>query len=298
MICDYKFRMRHIYILLVLCLAGYGFAQPATIRLALFYGINEVHSPANLIRLDSLFGTLSADSVRVSISGHADFLGSTTHNKTLSHNRALAVKEHVLKIRRPVVQLISCEGLGEKQSQENGSALGEPYQRRIDVSVTLIPLRNANPVARSDPKETTVAAEVAEPDTRILAGLEQMKTGETLALSDLNFIPGSHAWTKASEKALINLLSALQARPDMKIEIQGHICCIKGNGDALDYDTNEKRLSENRARAVYDYLVREGIDAGRLQYKGYGHRYPKIEQELNSFHEQMNRRVEIKLLGN
>ena len=46
------------------------------------------------------------------------------------------------------------------------------------------------------------------------------------------------------------LLSVMQKNKKLKIEIQGHICCAPEDfGD----------LSTARARAVYDYLIKNGI---------------------------------------
>jgi outer membrane protein OmpA-like peptidoglycan-associated protein len=49
---------------------------------------------------------------------------------------------------------------------------------------------------------------------------------------------------------------------------------------------------------VNDYLVKNGIDASRLTYKGYGHSRPKVSPEKSPADEQMNRRVEILVLDN
>ena len=64
----------------------------------------------------------------------------------------------------------------------------------------------------------------------------------------------------------------------------------------MDNDTQTMNLSENRAKLIYDFLVREGIDGNRLQYKGYGSSRPKIYPETTDEDKQANRRVEIKVL--
>jgi len=50
----------------------------------------------------------------------------------------------------------------------------------------------------------------------------------------------------------------------MKIQIEGHVCCIRDYDDALDIDNNDNHLSLNRAKQVYIYLVEKGIKANRL----------------------------------
>jgi outer membrane protein OmpA-like peptidoglycan-associated protein len=290
-VLHYNGIMKNIYFIILFFYGGLHSAQPQSYSLSLFYDINKVEPEAG--KLNTLLNfTEGGDSGSVTILGYADFLGSVTHNMALSQKRADAVKYYLIN-RQPALRITSCKGYGEAQSHGQGSVEGEPQQRRVDVLATRYVA-----VKKTEPVVTAPVAPVKQPDSLVTPGIEKLEKGQSMELKGLLFVPGKHTWTKDSEKALLNLLSALRAFPDLKIEIQGHICCIDGPGDALDYDTYEKRLSENRARAVYDYLVRNGIEGGRLIYKGYGHTQPKIDPERNSFHEQMNRRVEIKVLEN
>ena len=45
---------------------------------------------------------------------------------------------------------------------------------------------------------------------------------------------------------------------------------IKGYADELGPEDYNMKLSERRAKSVYDLLVASGVDASRLSYKGYG----------------------------
>ncbi|MCB0627733.1 MAG: OmpA family protein, partial [Saprospiraceae bacterium] len=45
---------------------------------------------------------------------------------------------------------------------------------------------------------------------------------------------------------------------------------INGHTDDVGTEADNQQLSEARAKAVYDYLIREGIEASRLSYKGFG----------------------------
>lgn len=68
---------------------------------------------------------------------------------------------------------------------------------------------------------------------------------------------------------LLNLAVYLKANPGLKIEIQGH---TDSQGDAQ----KNLVLSEQRAMAVYQFLLNEGIAANRLSYKGFGSKVPVI----------------------
>ncbi|MDY6973938.1 MAG: thrombospondin type 3 repeat-containing protein [Thermodesulfobacteriota bacterium] len=84
---------------------------------------------------------------------------------------------------------------------------------------------------------------------------------------------------------LDDAVMVLQDNPSMKIEVQGHTCTM---GTAR----YNRRLSENRARAVMDYLVRKGIERDRLSAVGYGLTRPK-ESNKTEAGRVLNRRVEL-----
>jgi outer membrane protein OmpA-like peptidoglycan-associated protein len=60
-------------------------------------------------------------------------------------------------------------------------------------------------------------------------------------------------------------------------------------------DTNEKVLSLNRAKAIFEYLVSNGISAGRMTYKGFGSQNRLINPERSESDASINRRVEFKI---
>jgi outer membrane protein OmpA-like peptidoglycan-associated protein len=97
----------------------------------------------------------------------------------------------------------------------------------------------------------------------------------------------------AAQELSNKLLPVLQKYPDIKIEIRSHT-------DSRATDTYNLRLSQQRASAVVDYLIRNGIDRNRLMAKGYG----EIEiineclngVSCNEYKHQENRRTEFKVL--
>jgi len=106
--------------------------------------------------------------------------------------------------------------------------------------------------------------------------------------SDLLFDVGSARLKPGGRRALANLARFMSQHPERKIAIEGFT-------DASGSPEANKRLSEARANAVRDALVREGIEPGRIQARGLGDAYP-VASNANSGGRQLNRRVEI-LLG-
>lgn len=119
-----------------------------------------------------------------------------------------------------------------------------------------------------------------------------------------------------SKEALDELVGILIENPNVTIELGAHTD-RKGNEDY------NMRLSERRAKSVIDYLMKSGIEEGRLTHKGYGETVPKvitkrIHREFPQFEEgkeltedfiltlspedqevadQINRRTEFKILS-
>jgi outer membrane protein OmpA-like peptidoglycan-associated protein len=71
----------------------------------------------------------------------------------------------------------------------------------------------------------------------------------------------------------------------MKIEIQGHTC----NMGTAAYN---KKLSDNRANSIMNYLIKKGIEGRRLSSKGYGLTRPKASNKTEA-DRILNRRVEL-----
>jgi len=89
--------------------------------------------------------------------------------------------------------------------------------------------------------------------------------------------------------ALDSYVEYLKKDPLVAVELYGYTD-LKGN------DQEQIKLSEQRAKAVYDYLVQKGIHPDRIRYKGFGKAHPVWEEEVEPWQAAENRRVEIVLL--
>src|SRR5690606_34824300 len=99
--------------------------------------------------------------------------------------------------------------------------------------------------------------------------LSNVEVGQTIVLDKIYFHSGRHYVKDESLPELEKLYKVLVAYPELKIQIEGHVCCVNAI-DALDEDTFELALSVNRAKFIYQYLIRKGIDRRRLFFRGFG----------------------------
>jgi len=102
---------------------------------------------------------------------------------------------------------------------------------------------------------------------------------------DLLFDTGSATIKKGSGKLLDQLVPELQ-KSQGKFTVQGH------TDSRGTYDGNMK-LSQKRADAVKDALVKRGIDPKRIRAKGYGSSRPVVKDAVTPAEYQQNRRVVI-----
>lgn len=125
--------------------------------------------------------------------------------------------------------------------------------------------------------------------------LPSAKEGEIADISNLYFVGNQAVLLPKSEPELSKVLRFMQVNPHLKIEIAGHI--NRPNSPPVPKDSWNWRLSEARAKVVYDYLFQNNIDSSRISYQGYGNtemRYPYARSERE---QALNRRVEIRVLG-
>lgn len=290
-----------IFLLLVIFSRLPFSAQTKTDTLHLFFEINQNQNNKHLGQLDSLFNSCKEKNCDLKIYGYADFLSSDASNKNLSQKRAEAVRTYLAnKTGNSVFKISECRGFGEINSSDNHSNIGEPSQRRVDIIVKQI-VKTTSTETKIEPKKKIVKAQDGlSPSKNELnkKDISQMLKGESLTLDGLSFEPGRHFILRESVPVLEKLLLIMQENENLKIEIQGHVCCSAGDGDGFDNDSKDMKLSEHRAQVVYNYLIKKGIDKSRLTYIGYGHSRPKIAQEMSLEDEQTNRRVEIKVIEN
>ncbi len=146
---------------------------------------------------------------------------------------------------------------------------------------------------------TTVVIEANEDDL--------ITVGDRLVLNNVFFYSNTFAFKPESEDELLQLLQFLHGNADISVEIQGHTANntenikpdpnFKGQGKAWNFKGNSLQLSEERARAVRQYLISNGVDKKRLVAKGYGDTQKRIS-EASSFEEaQQNMRVEVVITG-
>jgi outer membrane protein OmpA-like peptidoglycan-associated protein len=207
------------------------------------------------------------------IYGFCDWKGTNHYNDTLSLKRIQTVLDYMNANKIKVRDGYEIRGFGEDFVQSKN---------------------------QSENRKVVIVYEINTPEKQIVKAnaplsleqkIKQSKSGDYITLENIQFLNMSPRILPKSKPVLYELLCAMQENPNLKIDIQGHICC-QTEGDI-------NNLSVMRARAIYNYLIANKINRKRVSFRGFGvtkpiHPIPeKTEQEQNE-----NRRVEIMIVAN
>ncbi|OFY86158.1 MAG: hypothetical protein A3F72_06810 [Bacteroidetes bacterium RIFCSPLOWO2_12_FULL_35_15] len=230
--------------------------------------------------LDSLVNVVEkTKSFQVLINAHCDNAGSDQQNQSLSEMRADAVFNY-LENKNIGSQFMIKKGFGETLPvANNDNENGKAKNRRAEISVTI-----NEPIsiqASSAPPDIVYKTEELKNSNT----LNDLEVGKTLILKNLNFEGGTAILLPEAKPSLELLLRTMIENPTLEIEIAGHVCCA-----------NDMPLSVLRAKTVYTYLVKKGINEKRMGYKGYSRNKPIFEDDNNETNARANRRVEITIL--
>lgn len=227
----------------------------------------------------------------IEVRGFCDARGSVAYNDALAQRRINTVLQKLddLSISH---ESATQKVIGERQLKFSSHA----QNRRVDLLIEIMP-KVANlevkPTIQNKVEEKTLLEETLTPEEQIAEEADQLETqltqskaGAVFKIKNLNFVFNSDEIEPLSLPLLDKLLEVMLNFPKLEIEIHGYICC--------NPDPNDTKLSIRRAHKIYKYLTQNGVDAKRLNYKGFGSSNPVFPlPEKSESEKAANRRVEI-----
>ena len=119
--------------------------------------------------------------------------------------------------------------------------------------------------------------------------LQPIEVNASIVLNNIFFDVNKFYLKPESEIELDKVVELLKQNSGLKIEISGHTDNVGSPADNLT-------LSNNRAKAVVNYLISKGIAEQRLTFKGYGETQPIADNDTEDGRSK-NRRTEMKVTG-
>ncbi|GGD25601.1 OmpA family protein [Flavobacterium orientale] len=241
----------------------------------------------------------------VAINGYADEDGSVGFNDTLAQKRVNFVfneignkvairsdfktrsygKQHQQSEDKSKNRRVTVYFIEEKDLHREDEILGikpiekTPIQKPKRIFPEIIQIKNPNG-----------SVSEYELNREFMQKIDESKPGEKLKIDNLNFHLNTFAIVNESRGKLYELLLVMQQNPNLEINIQGHLCCMP---------TDRNNLSTQRAKAIQQFLIFNGIEKSRLSYQGFGSSQPIFTlPEKNEEERAANRRVEIEIIKN
>ena len=242
--------------------------QIPDLKLELFFDVNKsALTDQHLKLIDSTI--ISKNLVPITIKGFADSTGNASYNMDLSQRRAWSVFQYFTSHHYP--DSISIEYFGEQKA----AGLETSYDRRVEVWFKL-----------------RVAEKVTTTEEKIPA--DTLAITERYELANIYFIPDKAIVDPTSFFAVDDAAKYLKKFPGCNFEIVGHVNNVmppsEANTKALE---PVRKLSEERAKAIYDLMIERGIPAESMTHKGVGNSQMVFKNPKNDEEKRKNMRVEI-----
>jgi outer membrane protein OmpA-like peptidoglycan-associated protein len=218
--------------------------------------------------------------------------------QTAEDARAIAVKKmDDQRIANDLQNSTDAQAQSQAQADE---ATRQKEQAQSDMAANQAASAAAVSAAQADADQSRLAAQQANTDkaamrARLSAQLNSIletrdsARGLIVSMSDVLFDTGQYSLKPGAREKLAKVAGILLAYPGLNIEVGGYTDNVGGD------DMNQK-LSENRADAVRDYLVQEGVTTNSVSARGFGNTLPVASND-NSAGRQQNRRVELLVSG-
>ncbi|UKM65527.1 OmpA family protein [Flavobacteriaceae bacterium GSB9] len=263
--------MRKLLVIILLTLSGaYAFSQSELKHEVYFDTDKFIVPPTEENRLLLFISKLAdMDIESISIFGFCDDRGADTYNLKLSQQRADAIKAIFANNEINEDLISNVDGKGKillKLVEEKDLLKIRGLNRKVEIIVKPKPPKPKKPIvekAPETPKEKTAVDLINE-----------SAVGDKIVFKNILFKTGYATVMPGSKKTLESIAKALVERDDIYFTIQGHVCCTQFTRDAVDRRTKKRNLSEARAKYVYDYFAKKGVDKKRMRHLGMRRKFP------------------------
>ena len=198
------------------------------------------------------------------IAGYTDTTGSFNYNKHLSRLRAY----EIFKAMKKMNFLLIADPLGKGEVFDNPDL---SKNRKVEVFASL------KPKSISENKRLVNDSVI-----------------NVLSIDNIYFIPDKPEIEASSYQQVQELASTLKKYEGVSFEIIGHVN-YQSKRDS-SHISDLYRLSELRAKRIYELLISEGISSAKMSHKGVGNSQPLIAHPKNDEERKKNMRVEIKIV--
>ncbi|HLY61224.1 MAG TPA: OmpA family protein [Terriglobia bacterium] len=208
---------------------------------------------------------------------------ATAEAQSLAATQAKEQAEHAAQERAAAdAAKLNAEAKAEQERQTAEAARQAAEQERLNAAQAQ---QNAQ---QAESEKVALRAQLQQQFNSILATRDTAR-GLIMNMSDVLFDTGKYTLKPIAREKLARVSGILVSHQGLSLEIDGYT-------DSVGGDEYNQTLSENRARAVRDYLATQGVPPDSIVCKGFGKTNPVASND-NSQGRQQNRRVELVVSG-
>ncbi|MEY2637163.1 MAG: hypothetical protein RLZZ197_1640 [Bacteroidota bacterium] len=146
----------------------------------------------------------------------------------------------------------------------------------------------AEAVAKAEAEAKVKAEAIAKAEAEAKAAAQLKLDQEAMAETTILYMNNKWELTEESIAKLKIVASALVARQDIKVRVDGH-------SDAFGTSKNNLKASRFRAQGAANFLIKQGVESTRLQVNAYGEDKPAASNKTKEGM-ALNRRIEIRII--
>jgi outer membrane protein OmpA-like peptidoglycan-associated protein len=146
----------------------------------------------------------------------------------------------------------------------------------------------AEAVAKAEAEAKVKAEAIAKAEAEAKAAAQLKLDQEAMAETTILYMNNKWELTEESIAKLKIVASALIARPEIKVRVDGH-------SDAFGTSKNNLKASRFRAQGAANFLMKQGVESARLQVNAYGEDKPAASNKTKEGM-ALNRRIEIRII--
>ena len=146
----------------------------------------------------------------------------------------------------------------------------------------------AEAIVKAEAEAKVKAEAIAKAEAEVKAAAQLKLDQEAMAETTILYMNNKWELTEESIAKLTVVVTALTARPEINVRIDGH-------SDAYGTSKNNLKASRFRAQGAANFLVKSGIAASRLQVNAYGEDKPVASNKTKDGM-ALNRRIEIRII--
>jgi outer membrane protein OmpA-like peptidoglycan-associated protein len=175
------------------------------------------------------------------------------------------------------------------QAEQAQAAKAQADAARAEAEAQAAEARAKAAEANKSAEDANAVREKLRQQLNSVLATSESARGLIVNMSDVLFDTGKYTLKPGTQVSLAKVAGILEAYPGLKVQVEGYT-------DSVGSDEYNQKLSENRAGAVKDFLVSQGVSANNITSQGFGKADPVADNSTAAGRAQ-NRRVNLVVSG-